>query len=128
VKEHEIVSAVQRGAGLADPASAEKAVRVTLGVLGSRLKAGEGADLAAQLPPALAEALPQEAPGERFGVQELYRRVAEAEGCDGHTARQHARAVGAVLKAALSPGELDDVLSQLPEDYQDLFATSGPVH
>lgn len=128
MKEHELVSAVQHSAGLHDPAAAKRAVQVTLRTLGARLAAGEPADLAAQLPPALAGALPEQGSGERFGVDEFYRRVAEGEGVDVGGARQHARAVAAALKAAITPGELNDVLAQLPPDYAELFAVSGPVH
>jgi uncharacterized protein (DUF2267 family) len=46
MNEHEIVSAVQRTAGVADAAASENAVRATLEVLGNRLAGGETADLA----------------------------------------------------------------------------------
>lgn len=130
MKEHEIVSAVQRSTGISDHAHAERAVRATLHVLGTRLAGGEPANLAAQLPPGLAEALPQTGAGERFGVDDFYRRVADEEGtgCGAMEARQHARAVGAVLKAAITPDELRDLLSQLPSEYDDLFGTGGAVH
>lgn len=128
MKEHEIVSAVRQSAHIRTPGEAERAVRATLQVLGDRLAAGETADLAAQLPPGLAEALPEHGPGERFGLDEFYRRVAEAEGHDATTARQHARAVAAALKSGIAPGELNDVLAQLPDEYDELFAVSGPVH
>jgi uncharacterized protein (DUF2267 family) len=127
MKEHEIIAAVRRTAGLADRESAERAVKATLSVLGQRLAGGEPHDLASQLPPGLAEALPDEGPGERFGIDEFYRRVAEAEGGSPETAREHARAVAAVLKAAVTPGELEDVLAQLPDEYHELFSVSGPV-
>ena len=128
MKEHEIVSAVRATTGIPDAIKSEKAVRATLEVLGTRLAGGESGDLAAQLPPALAEVLPAQGPGERFGVMEFYQRVAELEDTDPTTARQHARAVGAALKTALPVGELDDLLAQLPKDYEDVFVTSGPVH
>lgn len=128
MKEHEIVSAVQRSTGVPDGQAAKRVVQATLRTLGSRLQAGESRDLASQLPPALATVLPDQGSGERFGVEEFYQRVADSEGCDRATARQHARAVAAVLKNAITAGELNDVLSQLPADYEDLFATSGPVY
>lgn len=128
MKEHEIVSAVQQSTGIGDQASAERAVRATLKVLGSRLAGGEAHDVAAQLPPGLAEVLPAEGPGERFEVDEFYRRVAAEEGADVGVARQHARAVAAALQAAITDGELRDLQSQLPDSYTELFATAGPVH
>lgn len=128
MKEHEIVSAVEKSAGIEGHLQAEGAVRATLHVLGQRLAGGETADLAAQLPPVLAEVLPASGPGERFGVDEFYQRVAEQEGCNTATARQHARAVAAALKVAVTDGELRTLQSQLPGDYAELFATAGPVH
>lgn len=128
MKEHELISAVQASAPLADVGEAEQAVRATLEVLGQRLTGGEPGDLAAQLPPALAEMLPSRGAGDPFSVEEFYRRVAKTEGShDPLAARRHARAVAGALKSALSPGELRDVLAQLPADYEDLFATRGPV-
>lgn len=121
MKEHEIVSALQRSAGFTEALAAERAVLAILRILGSRPQAGDSPDLAAQLPPTLATALPEQ-------IDEFYHRLAEAEHCDQPTAWQHARAVAAVLKSVVSPGELNDVLAQLPADYDDLFATSGPVH
>ena len=73
--------------------------------------------------------LPQEGPGERFDVEEFYRRVADVEDlAEPAEARRHARAVAAGMKSALSEGELNDVLAQLSPDYDDLFAATGPVH
>ena len=129
MKEHELVAAVRRTTDVSDQQHAEKAVRATLKVLGRRLAGGEPGELAAQLPPGLAAVLPSEGPGERFDVEGFYQRVAEEEGTDPARARQHARAVAAALKNAITPGELNDVRAQLPEDYaEDLFALSGPVH
>lgn len=126
MKEHEIVQAVKQSTDLSDQDEATTAVRATLRTLGTRLAGGEPSDLAAQLPPALAEAIPVAGPGERFGVDEFYERVGTEEGADPRRARQHARAVGSVLRTAVTDGELAHLLSQLPDEYSDLFGT-GPV-
>lgn len=130
MKREEIVKAVQNSAGLDTKDHAEQAVRGTLAVLGQRLAGGETSDLAGQLPPALAEALPDSGPGESFGIDEFYRRVAESEGtgCTPAQARQHARAAAAALKASVSAGEFGDLTSQLPEEYEDLFSTEPVQH
>lgn len=129
MREGQLVSAVRDSTTLPDADSARTAVRATLAVLGQRLAGGESRDLAAQLPEPLAEVLPSSGAGERFGVDEFYARVARLEGdrCTPGQARQHARAVASALRAAITGGELADVRSQLPADYDDLFAT-GPVH
>ncbi|SFO54035.1 Uncharacterized conserved protein, DUF2267 family [Pseudonocardia ammonioxydans] len=130
MQEHEIVSAVQQSAAIADHGQAQQAVRATLDVLGHRLRGGETADLASQLPDALADVLPSSGPGERFGVEEFYARVGEREGGDTtpQQARQHARAVAAALKVALSEGEFMQLVAQLPDEYRDLFGTEPVQH
>ena len=128
MKAHEFVSAVQESARIPDHEHAEQAVRATLAVLGQRLST-EAEDLAAQLPPELAEAMPTDGSVERFGLGEFYDRVAEKEGrgCSPEQARQHARAVTAALREAVGP-EYCHVLDQLPGDYADLMHTENVQH
>ena len=130
MKEHEIISAVRQSAGFDTPEHAEQAVQATLRVLGSRLAGGETSDLAAQLPPGIAEVLPASGPGERFGLDEFYQRVAENEGwgCTTEQARQHARAVLAAIKASVTPGEFEDLTDQLPDEYADLLGIEPVQH
>ncbi|SFQ65369.1 Uncharacterized conserved protein, DUF2267 family [Amycolatopsis arida] len=130
MKEHDIVAKVREIAGLEDNDHAAAATRATLEVLAQRLAGREPHDLAAQLPPAIAEALPDTGSGEEFGLGEFYRRVAAAEGrdCTLDGAREHARAVVAVIRQTVTEGELDDLVAQLPQEYRhDLLATA-PVH
>jgi len=130
MKQDEIVSAIRATGGFDSARQAETAVRATLTVLGERISGGETRDLAAQLPAAFAEALPPVGAGERFGVNEFYRRVAELEGdsCTAPKARRHARAVMAVLKTSVSPAEFEDVAAQLPNDYADLLGREPVIH
>jgi uncharacterized protein (DUF2267 family) len=128
MNEQQIVAAVRKTAGLADAGEATSATRATLSVLGQRLAGNEPRALAAQLPAGIAEALPATGHGETFGVEEFYRRVAEAEGesCTQDSAREHARAVVAALKASVTEDEFDELASQLPADYrQDLLSTAS---
>ncbi len=124
----QLVSAVKDTARIPTHDAAEQAVHATLKVFGERLAGGETKDLASQLPPAFAQDLPAEGPGERFGVEEFYRRVANYEPgeCTPQEARRHARAVAAALKASLSGGEFGHIAAQLPSDFDDLLGT-GPV-
>ena len=123
MQQQEFVKAVRESTGLPDNASAERAVRSTLTVLGQRLTGGETKDLAAQLPDGLADALPDEGAGESFDVQTFYRRVAEEEGVTEAQARQHARSIAKGLETALSDGAWQHMTSQLPADYADLLGT-----
>ncbi|WP_255357222.1 DUF2267 domain-containing protein [Sciscionella sediminilitoris] len=85
--------------GLSDDEHARNATEATLTVLGQRLAGNEPADLAAQLPPSVAEALPESGGRGTFGLEEFYRRAGDAEGrgCTQDAAREHARAVVAAL-------------------------------
>jgi uncharacterized protein (DUF2267 family) len=129
MKEHEIVAAVRKTAGLTDTDEAASATRATLSVLGQRLAGNEPHDLAAQLPVGIAEALPATGGGETFGVEEFYRRVADAEGqgCTQDSAREHARAVIAALKSGVAEGEFTDLVAQLPGDYRQDLLSTAPV-
>lgn len=130
MKAEEIIAAVQETARTDTREHTEDAVRATLAVLGERLSGGEPADLASQLPPALAEAIPTEGKGERFGLEEFYRRVADREGqdCTVEEARRHARATVAAIKAAVTDSEFEELASQLPDEYAELLGTEPVQH
>jgi uncharacterized protein (DUF2267 family) len=103
----------------------ERLERATLRTLGDRISGGEAHDLASQLPKPLKDALevtPEEA--ERFGVEEFERRVAERGLVDLEEARTGAAAVLTTVREAVTPGEFEDVISQLPQEYRELV---GPM-
>jgi uncharacterized protein (DUF2267 family) len=58
-------------------------------------------------------------------VDEFVRRVAEREGTDPKTAREHARAVFTALGEAVAPGELRDMAAQLPKDFAPLLKAAA---
>lgn len=102
--------------------AAESAITATLETLSERLTGDETSDIAAQLPGELQAPLQRTAKeAEEFPLEEFYGRVAEREGVDIETARQDASAVMTVLGLALTPGQLDDVMAQLPEEFNALF-------
>ena len=74
--------------------------------------------------------IPSEGRGERFDLQEFYRRVADREGsgCTERDARRHARATMAAIKAAITPGEFEHLVAQLPDDYAELLVTEPGQH
>jgi uncharacterized protein (DUF2267 family) len=87
----------------------------TLRTLAERISGGEARDLAAQLPeefkPSLSDA---EETAETFTVDEFVRRVAERAGVGDDTALKGARAVMATVRDAVTSGEWDDIIAQLP--------------
>ena len=103
----------------------DEAARVTetvLALLAERLSGGEPKDLASQLPGELQEVLlrtPAEA--ESYGVQEFLRRAAERLNATEQTALWDTSAVLSTVAEAISGGELNNVLSQLPSGYAELF-------
>ena len=102
--------------------AAENAITATLETLNERIAGGEARDLAAQLPKEIQPALrPKAEESEGFSLEEFYRRVAEREGVDIETARIDASAVMGTLREAITPGELDDVMAHLPEDFNTLL-------
>jgi uncharacterized protein (DUF2267 family) len=102
--------------------AAENAITAVFQTLSECLSGGEAKDLAAQLPEELRPPLQHSAEdAERFSLEEFYRRVAEREGADSDTARKDASAVMQVLGMAVTHGELDKVMAQLPAEFNILF-------
>jgi len=119
----EFIGQVQHRAGLGSRAEAERATRATLETLAERLAGGEAHDLAAQLPPELARSLelPDAGIGAKLTLDEFFELVSEREGVDLPVATFHARVVIGILTEAVSMGEIQDVLVQLPAAFAQLF-------
>lgn len=113
-----------------DERQAEKAVRATLNTLAQRLAGGEPHDLASQLPEELKETveLTSEAgAGVRWNADEFVAKVADREGCPPERAREHVQAIFAALRDAVTPGEFDDITSQLDRSYEALLPQGATV-
>jgi uncharacterized protein (DUF2267 family) len=105
---------------------AERAIEATLRTLAERITRGEAEDVAALLPKEVRQFLTStREEAETFGLDEFYRRVAEREGVDRRAAAAHARAVFVALGVAVAPGELRDMASQLPREYEPLLQAAG---
>jgi uncharacterized protein (DUF2267 family) len=98
------------------------AARVTLSTLAERLSTGEARDIAEQLPGQVGIWLEPKEEAERFDADEFLRRIAEREGVDLEAAERHARAVFTAIARAVSRQELDDMVSELPKDFEPLIA------
>jgi uncharacterized protein (DUF2267 family) len=120
VKYDEFIEAVSQRANI-PPDEAVVLTRATLETLSERISGGEARDLAAQLPRAMQAALlPVKEHGEQFRIEEFVRRVSERAVIDTPLAWEGARAVITTLRDAVTLGEFDDIMAQLPKDYREL--------
>jgi uncharacterized protein (DUF2267 family) len=125
MKGEQFIAEVKNLAELDSNEGAERATRATLETLKERLAGNEPSNLAAQLPPEIAPYVEGDGGREAFSVEEFYDRVAQKEGVSHDEAVRHARAVATVVQTAVTGGELDDVRSQLGDDYEELFGQPG---
>jgi len=125
MKGEQFIAEVRNLAELGTNEDAQKAIRATLETLRERLAGNEPADLAAQLPPEIATYVEGIGGREVFSVDEFYDRVAHKEGTESEEAVKNARAVATVLQTAVTGGELEDVRSQLSNDFKELFGQTG---
>jgi uncharacterized protein (DUF2267 family) len=120
-----LLTIVEQLTGLDRP-EAERATEAALRTLAERITGGEARDIAAFLPREMRGwMVPTPEAAEPFDRLEFIRRVAEREGVDPETAEEHVRAVFQMLGFAVAPGELRDMASQLPKDFEDLLEAAG---
>ena len=125
MKGEQFIAEVRNLAELDNDEDARKAIATTLETLRERLAGEEPSDLAAQLPPEIAPYVEGDGGRESFPVEEFYERVTRKEGASTEEAIRHARAVATVLQTAVTGGELEDIRSQLGNDYEELFGQTG---
>lgn len=120
---YEFVGQVQHAGRMPNLEQALNATRATLETLAERLGADESRHLAAQLPDGIAQYLDgREAIAEDFSSDEFLKRISAREGVRPPDSVYHARAVLDALQAAVSAGEMRDVLQRLSADYAPLFS------
>ena len=114
MKRDEFLARVRERGEYTSQDEAHQITEQVLDVLSERISPGEVKDLASQLPAPREQA-------ENFGIEEFYRRVAERTGARPRTAQWDASAVLSTVADAVSGGELNQVISQLPSSYAVLF-------
>jgi uncharacterized protein (DUF2267 family) len=125
MKYDEFISRVASGVGVSQ-SEAEKLTRAVLTTLSERITGGEARDLADQLPvPLQTPLLPADERAEAFDFVEFVRRVADRSGSDINTAEMAVDVVFDTLRDAVTPGEFNDVLSQLPDDFKRVGTRRG---
>jgi uncharacterized protein (DUF2267 family) len=109
---------VQQRADLSNRGEADTATRATLTTLGERIEEGEADDLAAQLPVEIDRYLEEAESGQRFDFEEFAARVADRVELDSLADRpgQLAQAVMSVVADATDTGQLQDIVTHLPQD------------
>jgi uncharacterized protein (DUF2267 family) len=117
----DFIGHVQHNARLGTEEQAVKITRCVLEVLAKRLTDEEAAHVAAQLPEEIGNYMTNVKGNERFDVDEFFKRVSEKEGVDMPAAVHHVRSVISVLTDAITQGEIEDVINQLPEEFVPLF-------
>ncbi|MFZ4130190.1 DUF2267 domain-containing protein [Streptomyces cellulosae] len=123
MKYNEFLARVRERGEYKDNDEAAHVTNAVLEVLAQRISPGEVRDLASQLPGPLGQVLVNAAPQQArsFGIEEFLRRVAERTGARPRTAEWDAGAVLSTLGDAVTGGELNQIISQLPSSYAALF-------
>ncbi|GAA0641645.1 DUF2267 domain-containing protein [Streptomyces thermocarboxydovorans] len=123
MKYDEFLARVRERGEYNDRDEAADVTNAVLEVLAHRISPGEVRDLASQLPDPLGDVLNRAAPqqAESFGIEEFYRRVAERTRARPRTAQWDAGAVLTTVADAVTGGELNQIISQLPSSYAVLF-------
>ena len=123
MKYDEFLARVRERGEYKDNDEAAHVTNAVLEVLAQRISPGEVRDLASQLPGPLGQVLEDAAPQQArsFGIEEFLRRVAERTGARPRTAEWDAGAVLSTLGDAVTGGELNQIISQLPSSYAALF-------
>jgi len=121
MKYDDFLKRVGERTGATSPDEAEQTAVTVLQVLSERLAGGESKDLLSQLPKELKERVRPVPEAEPLDPDEFVERVASELGISPEEARERVRGVFDVLRDAVTPGELEDVLSQLDREYAELI-------
>jgi uncharacterized protein (DUF2267 family) len=121
-----VADATQR-LGTEDDKAGYHALRGVLFALRDRLPTHEAFDLSAQLPTVMRGIFfdgykPREKP-EKFDIDDFYLRVREELDAigGGHSGEEAAKAVFGVIKNRISPGEVEHLRDNLPQEFQPLW-------
>lgn len=112
---------VQHRIEAATQGEAVRTIRAVLTTLGERLPEGEAEDLAAPLPMEIDWYLHNADSGQRFDWDEFVDRVTERASLEEPQAVFATQAVVALLHEIEPGGEIQDVRSNLPEEFDALF-------
>ncbi|MCK9274081.1 MAG: DUF2267 domain-containing protein [Syntrophales bacterium] len=98
-----------------------KIIEACLETLGERLYRTEREKFAAQLPAQLKKFILKRIDNDRYNLEEFYKRVGARAGMRQGRGAETAQAVMAVVREAITPGELEYLGSHLPDEYEELW-------
>ncbi|MBK8905217.1 MAG: DUF2267 domain-containing protein [Anaerolineaceae bacterium] len=124
----EFLKKVQDYSGLDSEAEALQMTEIFLATLGEWVYRTEANKLSAQLPAEFQDFMfkqqdPEQVRGQtvHLPLEEFYNRIKSRADVRFKEAEDRARATARVLAEAVSPGALEPVLQELPEDFRQLF-------
>jgi uncharacterized protein (DUF2267 family) len=117
----ELLDEVAAHAGLHSAAEAERALAAVLAALGTRLSHSESLALADELPFTAGEPLRQARFDRAFDLDELYARVARAEGVAPGFAVEHTLSVCQAVAESITGAALERIRKALPPPMAALF-------
>ena len=117
----EFIHRVQEHLTLESRKEAVEVTEATLETLSERLSRRGRQHLAAQLPIELKEFILKQQTKSFFSLDEFCNLVTKRTGMRYHKAVKAVEVVIGVLREAITEGELNDVLSELPNEYRELF-------
>lgn len=115
MKYRELVKRVQNYSGFSDKES-ENALQLVTETLAARLTEDERKDFASQLPEELKDMTLSMSGQEKMSKDEFYSEIEDTQGIDHGHAKKQIMAVWLALKDALTPGQIDHIKTQLPND------------
>ncbi|MFB6254308.1 MAG: DUF2267 domain-containing protein [Halobacteriaceae archaeon] len=123
MKFNDFIGEVQHELELASEGEALRASRAVLQTLGERLGHGEAKDLASPLPMEI-DRFPTatvDEHGQQFTWDEFIDRVAQRANVEEADAAYYAQAIIAIVHDLEPEGEFEEIKTQLPDDFEDLW-------
>ena len=117
----QFVQKVQEYAGIEIAEDAAKVIQAALETLSERMPRTHREHLAAQLPDEMKTYFPKSQHMEYLSLEKFYMQIGNRANTGYKNAVKYAEAVMRVLREAVAPGELKDILDVFPEEYNELF-------